>query len=35
MALPIGSAIALVYVLRDLIARLLGRDVEAAVESVS
>jgi TRAP-type C4-dicarboxylate transport system permease small subunit len=35
LALPVGSAIALVYVLRDLIAGLRGKDVAAAAENVS
>ena len=35
MALPVGSAIALVYVLRDVVAGLRGKDLEVAVENVS
>jgi TRAP-type C4-dicarboxylate transport system permease small subunit len=35
MALPVGSAIALVYVLRDLVVLARGGTLEAAPETVS
>lgn len=35
LALPVGSAIALVYVLRDLLAGLRGKDIAVAAENVS